>query len=288
MDRQNAYLQKLKEMDDELNNNHEIHLDSSVPEELIENPITSGIPVELFKTATNFTRDEFEVLFSYFDVEIAKLTNSRGPKTKLSGMDRFFLLITYLKSYPSFTRLALDFGFSASYIQKVIETMILNLSKKFSDLFIIFLSKEQQIIDGIVFPEFPEVAIVLDCSVQEVPRFAGGFSELKVFYSNKHKKYCVKKEFAHMPDGRVCFVSKYYPGSKHDFALFRLNVEVYKSILQKPNLPNTYWKIMADKGYEGANQYIPSILPKKGKNLSSQETRENIKIGSSRIICEKF
>jgi hypothetical protein len=96
--------------------------------------------------------------------------------------------------------------------------------------YIIFIDRETQIVSSprIGFEEFPDVAIVLDCSVQEIPMYAGSFSDVKIFYSNKHKKYCVKKEYAHLPNGKVCFVSNFFPGSKHDFSVFLANLEIYK------------------------------------------------------------
>ena len=45
---------------------------------------------------------------------------------------------------------------------------------------------------------------------------------------------------------------------------------------------------MADKGYEGANAYLPSVLPKKDTNITSDEKRENHRIGSNRVIVENF
>ena len=65
------------------------------------------------------------------------------------------------------------------------------------------------------------------------------------------------------------------------------NLATYKALLKKGESSGSY-KILADKGYEGARTYIPAILPKKGLTLTSQENRENKKIGSCRIICENY
>ena len=166
--------------------------------------------------------------------------------------------------------------------------MISALSPKLNEKFIRRVRKELQVIQEIQFDEFPEVALVLDCSVQEIPRYMGTFNDMKVFYSNKHKKYCVKKEYGHLPNGQVCFISKFYPGSKHDFHVFLDNKEIYKTFLLKHDSVSDFWKLMADKGYEGAGDHIPCILPKRGTNFSTSEMRENIRISNSRIICENF
>jgi hypothetical protein len=113
------------------------NLPSSLPDEDNENPIITSISDSMFKVATNFTKDEFKILFSDFDEDITRLQINRGPKTKLSSMDKFFILITHLNSY---TKLACDFGLSSSYLQKLIETMIIGLSKKFAGLYIKFIT----------------------------------------------------------------------------------------------------------------------------------------------------
>ena len=45
---------------------------------------------------------------------------------------------------------------------------------------------------------------------------------------------------------------------------------------------------MADKGYQGAVEFIRAILPNKGKTLSREDQTRNKKIAKNRIICENF
>lgn len=288
MDEQKNYLKRLQEFDDGLDNFEQIQFDSSIPEDIDPNIIISTIPDLAFKTATNFTKEEFVSLFSYFDIDMARLQNTRGPRSKLSNMDKFFLLITYLKSYVSYTSLAHTFGLSPTSVQRDLIKIIEALAPIFERIFIEKLDREQQVEKGIGFVDYPEVALILDCSVQKIPRYCGGFNDVKTFFSNKHKIYCVKKEYGHLPNGKVAFVSKFYPGSKHDYNIFLNNITIYKNFLRKNNGNNEYWKIMADKGYEGANTHIPSVLPKKGTNLTSSDIRENSRISRCRIICENF
>ena len=194
----------------------------------------------------------------------------------------------HLKTYSSYATLGKAFKLSGQTIQKLKEKMIIGLSFKFKINFINFIKKEEQIKLGINLIEYPQVGIILDCTVQEVPRYGSQFTDSKIFFSEKHKIYCVKKEMAHLPDGRACFVSNFYPGSKHDFFIFLNNVKTYKEFLKKDSDEKECWSIMADKGYEGANKYISSVLPKKGTNISDFQRRENRRIGANRVIVENF
>ncbi|KAM0679029.1 hypothetical protein BDAP_000408 [Binucleata daphniae] len=78
-----------------------------------------------------------------------------------------------------------------------------------------------------------------------------------------------------MPNGMVCYVSNYYPGSKHDFSIFLNSLVMYKKLIRKKNDIRAYYHIMADKGYEEASHYLPSILPKKAET-SHQKRQEKM------------
>lgn len=232
MNRRENYFEKLEEEENNLNN-YEGYFDSSQPDNNETESFVSSVSESHFKIATNFTRDQFFNLYTHFDLEMASLENTRGPRSRLTGEEKFFLLLTYCKSYDSYTSLARVFNLSPATLQRIIEKMISCLAPKFKQIFILTIQKEEQIIQNIGFQEYPNVALVLDCTIQPVPKFAGGHREVKVFYSLKHRCYCVKKEFGHLPNGKACFVSKYYPGSKHDFSIFLENVPTYQQFLTK-------------------------------------------------------
>ena len=61
-----------------------------------------------------------------------------------------------------------------------------------------------------------------------------------------------------------------------------------KKNFQEISCNTEYWSLMVDKGYIGASQYLPVIIPMKGNNLTSQEIKNNKKISSARIVCENF
>jgi hypothetical protein len=92
---------------------------------------------------------------------------------------------------------------------------------------------------------------------------------------------------AHLQNGMVSFVGKFIPGSKHDRVCF-LTMLIITNLYYVNTKLNEYWSIMAEKGYEGANHHIFSILPTKGIDINNFIRRENKRISSSRIICENY
>lgn len=63
MTKRQNYFEKLKNEDNELNTLYEDTMDSSIPEEIDMNVIIRTINENEFKTATNFTKDEFYIFF---------------------------------------------------------------------------------------------------------------------------------------------------------------------------------------------------------------------------------
>ena len=81
---------------------------------------------------------------------------------------------------------------------------------------------------GIRCEDFPEVALIVDSTFQPSNRPGLNFSDAKVFFSGKHGAYGIKKETAHLPDGRLVMVFPHVPGSVHDITLFRSHLPTYK------------------------------------------------------------
>lgn len=71
-------------------------------------------------------------------------------------------------SYRSYASLAFDFQLSASYLQKIIESMITGLTKRFKQEFINFIPKETQNEINLKNELFPNVGLILDFSVQDI------------------------------------------------------------------------------------------------------------------------
>ncbi|PWA02209.1 hypothetical protein BB558_001657 [Smittium angustum] len=106
-------------------------------------------------------------------------------------------------------------------------------------------------------------------SAQDLPQT----SETQRFFSQENtKKYFVKREFAHLPDGRVAFMSPIRYGPVHDFHIFLSRRKIYGQFLMKSphelsSNESQHWPIIADMRYIGINGYLPDIIPTKGNNL---------------------
>lgn len=235
---------------------------------------------------TNFDGEQIDTIFFILAEEFAKMRSNRGRKAALSDKDMLLLLLVFLKGYQSYNKLAIDFKISVVAVKNNISKMIVKFHEILTATFIKSINKQKQDENGLKLIDFPDVGLILDCSVQEISRFAGSFRDSKIFFSKKHGIYCVKREFGHLLNGVVCCVSSYYPGSKHDFSIFVERCSVYKEILKGDN--GKEYSILADKGYEGANKYLTAITPIKGNFLTPAEIRINKKIGSARIVCENF
>lgn len=111
------------------------------------------------------------------------------------------------------------------------------------------------------------------------------------------------------PSGIACFISQKYLGATHDFTIFKDQVEKYKAVLAKSrdernstNLENPdygelsseypkQWALLADKGYQGAQEKCCAIIPKrkpKGGELSQGDIDRNALIASDRVIVENY
>jgi DDE superfamily endonuclease len=164
------------------------------------------------------------------------------------------------------------------------------------------------IFSGISCQQFPQVALIVDCSFQISNRAGASFEERKLYFSGKHHQYGIKRELAHMPNGKirhfilgmVAFVSEPHPGAKHDFSVFQESIAKYQEFLEKrpgeehiedPDQGQDRWALLADKGYVGAGAYVRALIPKKTTSnnpLSIEDLASNHVLSSSRVICENF
>lgn len=288
MDPTKQFIENISQRDDELNQLDFNLINSSMGDFEANNLVFDELNTSEIKVMTNFSKDSVLELFANVDAEIAASKPVKGPKCKLTDLDIFLLLLTYLKTYPSYSTIAKPFKITATTAQKVLERTICAVTHKLMDTFVKFIKREEQCRLGITCADYKDVALILDCTVQEIPRYSGSFSDAKKFYSQKHGIYCAKKEIGHLPNGLVCFVGLWQYGSKHDFSLFKENLPIYREYLKKEENREEFWKVMVDKGYDGIDRYLPSVMPKKGRDLNANERYENKRIGSCRVICENY
>jgi len=88
-----------------------------------------------------------------------------------------------------------------------------------------------------------------------------------MYYSGKHKIYCLKSEVTHAPvSGLAMRISTAHPGARHDFDIFSAEIGSWIEQLQKTpaekersaSQAEDHWQQLAEKGYQGANS-LPGV-----------------------------
>ncbi len=86
--------------------------------------------------------------------------------------------------------------------------------------------------------------------------------------------YGYKTEVSVAPTGLAIDATAHKPGSVSDLVIFQGNLDFHKGALLKEDdddgdtglLSTKYpgsWAVLLDKGYQGAQQYVRAIIPKK-------------------------
>lgn len=253
---------------------------------------------------------EFDQLYSMVDMALAASRVGKGRKPAVGPRDSLFLLLSFLTNYPTFRMLGVEYGQKASTIQENIMKTAKLVRPIFMERLVVPVKKKMQVEQGnnysdalgIAFEDYPDVALVVDCTFQPILVPCAEFLAKRAYFSGKHFQYGVKRETAHIPNGSCVFVSDMFPGSVHDFTIFLRQLPVYQAFLRKEegergNLdqgsrPNS-WSIMADKGYTGADRHCNAVLPwrvnRRGEQITQASLRtRNTSIARNRIICENF
>ena len=252
----------------------------------VEDPITSGFMDrghEAMIAMTNLTIGEFMEIYSDVESEINQA--KRGPKPKISPKDSLFLTLVMLKGYFKWDMLSNMFSFKTSVLEKTIKATLESIQPILVQKYIRNITKDEQDIFGLSFPNFKNCIQGVDVCFQPIQKPSGSYSSKKKFFSGKHYAYGVKIECTHAPIGQLMRFTSYYPGSVHDFKIFKENINQHLDFLRNGD---TFYGLIADLGYTGIQNFIPTaIVPKRKPKLES-EREFNRKIGSDRVICENF
>lgn len=182
------------------------------------------------------------------------------------------------------------------------------ISKKAYDIWVDTVSSEYRMPklcdDGTLFKDFEYAIEAIDVTFQQSNRPSGNIQEGKLYFSGKHKLYGFKVEVAVKPNGLASNASRHYAGSVSDISILSKRIMKTQARLTKSNDGETFtdnfilsekypesWAAIADKGYQGAAEFLRVVTPKKkppGRNLSEEDLIFNQKLASSRIIVENF
>ena len=243
---------------------------------------------------TSFTCQQFRTLYNLVEPQLVK-AHSGGRRSRLSPLTIFFITLVYLKSAMPLTTLGFHMGLSLPYISTLITETVSICSPILAKTFIKWIHIDEYVRNRCCFQNFPQCVCAVDGSVQRIPRPTVNQAE---FYSGKHHHHCVKMQVAVGPIGLAVDVSGPYPGSVHDYKIFRdLSSTRYKIDAEKerrqrmfPGQPTV--SALFDKGYIGVNNILaePKLPYRKPprRDLTPQEIDYNNKIGHDRIIVERW
>ena len=91
---------------------------------------------DAFKTLTQFTEEEFNMIWSLFEAQIqAHWVKGRGKSCSISPRDALFITLVVLKTPTSWRSYARDFGVSASTLEKTVWKMMKIVGPLFKEEF---------------------------------------------------------------------------------------------------------------------------------------------------------
>lgn len=148
---------------------------------------------------------------------------------------------------------------------------------------------------------YPYIALDVDSTSLEVFRPTGRFEEVKSYWDAKNCIYALKKEVAVMASAPhyALFVQKGYPGSVHDYTIFKESYNSYAEYLRKTTQEkqalladnsDNRWAILGDRGYVGQEKDTPSvrrIFITKNAVTQAAQTRNN-ELSTIRVHVEQW
>jgi hypothetical protein len=279
-----------------------------ISQKLFNNPIR-------LKRCTGLTVDQFDFLASHLEplwkeAETRRL--SRDDRLRNIGAghpyglktikEKLFCLLLWYKLYPDYWFLGMLVNLDASNVCRLI-SRLKPLLEKAADPSLSFSLKAKLDKEGrlrIKLPRlkgrkkisswddlkkrFPQVAeILIDATEQQRKRPKKRIQ--KKYYSGKKKRHTLKTQLIVNPLGQILAVSKTYPGSVHDYEVFKQNKTANK-------IPKNT-KVYLDRGYQGIKKDFPdlqTLTPVKKNRWKSKLTLSekiyNTKTAKKRVVVE--
>jgi hypothetical protein len=124
--------------------------------------------------------------------------------------------------------------------------------------------------------------IFIDCTERPIKRDTN-YAQQEKEYSWKKKRHTVKNLIVSDDSGRVLWVSKTEPGSKHDYAI--LKESGFMECISESIIWSDTWFLWIKKDYPGSVVMMPKKNSKLHK-LTTEEKAENKTISWIRILIE--
>jgi hypothetical protein len=87
--------------------------------------------------------------------------------------------------------------------------------------------------DLIKVPKYPEARLIVDVIVNWIHIPSGKFEDKKLFFSGKHKSYCLKSQIITNRQGICLLIHSDFTGSYHDFQIFNEKIGDVKKLFDK-------------------------------------------------------
>ena len=249
-----------------------------------------------FLTFTGFT--EMEILDIYRDMQrLQPKFTKRGTRPSVSTLDSLVLYMALFKSGVDYKKLSHDFQIKTSTMQAAIERIRPLLWETLECRWL----RNRLRPEPLVNTNFPFIALATDVVSVRIPHPKLPFSDARVFFDGKNKKYALKKECA----VRTCapyyclFVQKARVGSDHDYAILKDTFPSYLPYLQKltherallsTDFENRSWGMVCDSGYIGPASDTPNlrrlVIPKPSSNIG--EITQSTELAKIRVVVEQF
>ncbi|RQM30850.1 hypothetical protein B5M09_013202 [Aphanomyces astaci] len=111
-----------------------------------------------------------------------------------------------------------------------------------------------------------------DVTFQQTNVPSGAHAEKKIYYSGKHSLYGHRVEVSVVPNGFTIDCTKFYKISVSDKTIFDENIDSHlanlakrtgETTLEDSELGLEQWAVLADKGYQGIQHNVRTVLPLK-------------------------
>jgi len=214
--------------------------------------------------------------------------------------DKILLVLLFYRTYLNYDFLGIIFGFDGTNVGRLIKRIEPVLAKKFKVSPLKPKKKLQKRISS--WPEFKEAypdlyeeieVIIGDATEQEIPR-PKDKKKNKEYRSGKKRRHTLKTQiFIDRKTGQILEVSRPFPGSWHDYKVFKETKRGEKLPRDKP--------IYLDKGYQGAKKDYPNLklfipkktnrwrkLTKKDKQFNKTLNKIRVKVEHSILKCKRF
>ncbi|RHY89048.1 hypothetical protein DYB37_011230 [Aphanomyces astaci] len=113
-----VFLDQCMEAFPDVTEHHDSNPDTSCP---VLDKVVNDAGENSMRVMTNFTRREFDVLWSIAELPLkSRWNDGRRSKSKTTPKDALFMAPTVMKQYNSWEKHAIDFCFRAPTFQKII------------------------------------------------------------------------------------------------------------------------------------------------------------------------